>query len=197
MIKSLACHLVSLSTYHLWPALCFLWDWLLYPQVLPHGPILVAREQCEQALCCPVFPAQPTLLHSMEPTQLPRLRYKCPRSQFRKQWFATILYQHSRTEAPQDHNIGTECAWWHCHEATAGSAAGEQSHCWDNRVVHELTQTTFTIESSHMRLPEEKCLYFLLKPPDVLLEAECRCRGQGRRVLALEMLPLAVVQGQQ
>lgn len=46
-------------------------------------------------------------------------------------------------------------------------------------------------------IAREKCLYFLLKPPDVLLEAECRCRGRGRCVLALEMLPLAVVQGQQ
>lgn len=51
---------------------------------------------------------------------------------------------------------------WHCHKAMAGSAAGEQSHqLWDNGMVYELTQSTATIESSHMRLPEESaCIFF-------------------------------------
>lgn len=54
----------------------------------------------------------------------------------------------------------------------------------------------FTIQSSHVRLSRGMCLYFLLELPDVLPEAECRCWGLARSVLALEMLPLAVVQGQ-
>lgn len=65
------------------------------------------------------------------------------------------------TEASQDHNIGSEHAWWHCHDPTAGAAAGEQSHCWDNGVVYEHTQSASTAESSHMRLPEKSaCIFF-------------------------------------
>lgn len=71
-----------------------------------------------------------------------------------------ISTQHNRS-TPGSHNTGTEHAWWHCQEAMAGSAAGEQSHCWDNGVVCEQTQSTSTTESSSMRLPEESaCIFF-------------------------------------
>lgn len=46
-----------------------------------------------------------------------------------------------------------------------------------------------------MRDHQRNILHFLLKPPDELPEAERRCWGSGRSVLALKTLPLAVYKG--
>lgn len=78
---------------------------------------------------------------------------------------------------------GRVCSWW------AKPLLGQWGGLWAD------TEYFYNREQQY-EITRGKCLYFLLKAPDVLLEAECRCRGRGRRVLALEMLPLAVVQGQ-
>lgn len=148
----------SSFTEHLSPLVCIVLP--LGLTGVPMGPATwahtgVVRGQRVQLLCCPLFPAQPTLLCNTEATSCPVRSYECPGSQFRKQLFATILYQHSTTQAPQDHSTGTEHARWHCHKTMPGSAAGEQSRCWDSGMVYELTQSTSTTDSSRMRLPQE------------------------------------------
>lgn len=156
----------------------------------------VMREQCAG----PLLPTVPCPIHSAPQHE----SHAAARSGV---WMPRVSVQetmvcHNFVSTQHDRSTpGSQHRHWTCLVALSRSN-GRVCSRWAKPLLGQWSGLRADTEYFYNReqlyeITRRKCLYFLLKPPDVLLEAKCRCQGWGRRVLALEMLPLAVVQGQQ